>query len=50
MGKPTQSMIDFAADIAERLGLDKPDMEDYDEVADFIYLNKEDFYSSYPKR
>lgn len=40
MSKPTQAMID----IADKLCLDMPDTEDYDEVADFIYLNKEDFY------
>ncbi len=50
MGKPTQKMIDFATDIAEALGLDKPDLEDFDEVADFIYLNKEEFYSSGGRR
>jgi hypothetical protein len=45
MGKPAQAMIDLAADIAERLSLDIPDTEDFDEVADFIYLNKEEFYN-----
>lgn len=50
MGKPTEAMIEFATDIAEKLGLEVPDTDDYDEVADFIYLNKEEFYNSVGRR
>ena len=45
MGKPTQNMTELVTDIAEALGLDMPDTDDYDDVADFIYLNKEEYYS-----
>ena len=44
MKAPTEDMIEFAEKIADRLGIDPPDMEDFDDVADFIYLNKEEFY------
>lgn len=44
MRAPTDAMIDLAERIADRLGIDPPDMDDFDDVADFIYLNKEEFY------
>ena len=42
----TLKMKEFATDIADELGLDYPDFDDFDDVHNFIEENKDDFYES----
>lgn len=44
MGRATEKMRDYAERIAEQLGLDEPDYDDFDEVHDFIEENKDDYW------
>jgi hypothetical protein len=46
MGKATKRMIEFATDIADELGLDYPDFDDFEETSDFISDNKEEYYQA----
>ena len=46
MGKATEKMIAFAAAIAERLGIDEPDYNDFGEVSEFIDENKDEYNNS----
>ncbi len=42
----TQKMIDFAERIAEELGLDEPDYDDFEETSEFISEWKDDYWES----
>ena len=44
MGKATQKMQDYAAAIAEYLGIDPPDFDDFEETRDFIDENKDEYW------
>ena len=44
MGKATARMIEYAEAIAEYLGIDPPDFDDFEETRDFIDDNKDDYW------
>ena len=46
MSKPTQKMIDFAVKIADRLDIPEPNMNSFDDVAEFIDEFKQDYFES----
>ena len=46
MGRATQKMIEFASAIAEELGLDMPDEDNFNEVSEFIQIYQDDYYES----
>lgn len=46
MTKATDRMIEFAKKIAEKLGIDEPDYNDFNETADFIDENKDEYHNS----
>ena len=40
MGTPTMKMIEYAESIADVLDIEEPNYNDYDDVANFIAVNK----------
>ena len=40
MGTPTMKMIEYAESIANVLDIEEPDYDSYDDVANFIAVNK----------
>jgi len=40
MGTPTMKMIEYAESIADVLDIEEPNYHDYDDVANFIAVNK----------
>jgi hypothetical protein len=46
MGWATLKMKEFAERIAEELGIDEPDYEDFEETAAFIDEHKQEYFSS----
>ena len=44
MGRATDKMIDYAQKIADYLGIDPPDFDDFDDTRNFIDDNKDDYW------
>ena len=44
MGRPTDKMIEYAEKIADYLGIDYPDLDDFDDTRNFIDDNKDDYW------
>ena len=44
MGRATDKMIEYAEKIADYLGIDPPDLDDFDDTRNFIDDNKDDYW------
>ena len=44
MGKATEKMKDYAQAIADYLGIEPPDFDDFEETRDFIDENKDEYW------
>ena len=50
MGGPTEKMTEFAEVIADVLGIEPDDWDDFESLSEFIAENKEDFFEALRER
>ena len=50
MGRPTEKMTDFAEAIADVLGIEPDDWDDFESLSEFISENKEDYFDDLRER